>query len=731
VSTVSVVIPVKDGARYLREVLEALAREGVDETLVIDSGSADDSREIARSAGVELIEIAPEEFGHGRTRNLGAERTTGELICFLTQDATPCPGWLDAYRAAVTPAERVGAAYGPHLPRPDTSPMIARELTEFFAGFSSDGQAALQRAGDATFLSNVNACYTRACWEEIRFPELEYSEDQAFGAQMLEAGWSKVYQPRAAVFHAHDYRALEFMRRYFDEYRGLRSSIGHVEPIAPRATLGDVRALVRADRCWMGEHGYPRGERTLWTARSLRHHAGRKVFSALGSRAERLPRPVRRRLSFEGTDYADRPKATEARAPESSVASAAGVRSEARIGAGDDTDTPIHGAPFPAQIRAHEYEPVGRILDDGPAPLAPPIPGMSERQRLHVAFVIPPFSEGSGGHNIVFQLILRLERAGHTCSVWIDDPFGHRGHEWPAFVRGSIREHFASVDAPVYKNVAHWYGADVVVATAWQTVYPALALANVRARAYLVNDHEPEFYPTSVESVWAAATYRLGLYGVCGSPWLRDLYVQRYGGVAEVFDYGVDHAVYRPRPVKRRRDTVVYYCRSATPRRAVALGVMALHELYRRRPDVRVVMFGERHPMGTPFPYEHLGVASPDRLARLYCESTVGLSLSMTNYSLIPQEMLACGLPCVDLQRASAESVFGVDGPVELTAFDPQALADHVERLLADEELWRRRSEKGLSFVADRSWDRAAEQVEAALRHALRERERLASAAAA
>ena len=45
----SVVIPVKDGERYLDEVLAALRREGVDEMLVIDSGSQDRSVEIARA----------------------------------------------------------------------------------------------------------------------------------------------------------------------------------------------------------------------------------------------------------------------------------------------------------------------------------------------------------------------------------------------------------------------------------------------------------------------------------------------------------------------------------------------------------------------------------------------------------------------------------------------------------------------------------------------------------
>ncbi|HEY1832983.1 MAG TPA: glycosyltransferase [Solirubrobacteraceae bacterium] len=698
----SVVIPVLDGRRYLRELLDALAGERPDEVLVIDSGSSDGSPEIARAAGVELLRVEPSSFGHGRTRNLGAEHTRGELICFLTQDATPLPGWLAALREAFALDERIGAVYGPHRPRQDTSPMIARELTEFFAGFSPAGGPVVQEPGDSSFLSNVNACYRRACWEQVRFRDLAYAEDQAFGADMLAAGWKKAYQPEAAVLHAHDYGTVDFMRRYFDEYRGLRASIGHVEPFDPRAVLGDVRALVGADVRWMQKAGYPPAARLRWSARSLAHHSGRKASSALGSRSAALPRVVRKSMSFERSDYAPTETETET----------------APVQPGR-----VAGIPLPAQIPAHEYDKISRVLREGPAPLSEPLPGMAERTPLHVAFVIPPFGAGSGGHNIIFQLTHRLERAGHTCSIWVEDVFGHRRHEWPGVIRAAVREQFAPVAAPVHKGFEHWYGADVVVATGWETVYAALELPTVRARAYLVNDHEPEFFPTSVESVWAADTYRQGLYGVCGSPWLRDLYVERYGGTAEVFDYGVDHDVYFPHAVERERDTVVYYCRSTTPRRAVALGLMALHELHRRRPQTRIVMFGEQYEMRTPFPYEHLGVASPQTLARLFSQASVGLCLSMTNYSLIPQEMLACGLPCVDLEGASAESVFGSDGPVELSEFDSHALAGHVERLLESPELWQRRSQTGVEFVKERSWDRAAEQVESALRRALRQRE--------
>lgn len=330
------VIPVKDGERYLEELLDALAREGVDEVLVIDSGSGDRSLEIARAAGAQLLQIPPEEFGHGRTRNLGAERTSGDLICFLTQDATPCPGWLAAYREAFAADHRVGAAYGPHLPRADTSPMIARELIEFFASFTADGQQhedspasghrcspasgrddppanrraamrpVVQRAGGPTFLSNVNACYARTCWEEIRFRDVPYSEDQAFGRDMLATGWVKVYHPEAAVMHAHDYGMIEFMRRYFDEYRGLRETTGHVEPFDVLATARYVSKQVLADRRYMSECGVSRLARARWSARGVAHHGGRRVFAALGSRAQRIPTPLRRTLSLERRDDAGR-----------------------------------------------------------------------------------------------------------------------------------------------------------------------------------------------------------------------------------------------------------------------------------------------------------------------------------------------------------------------------------------------------------------------------------------
>ncbi|MEA2371221.1 MAG: hypothetical protein QOH12_1615 [Solirubrobacteraceae bacterium] len=704
------VIPVKDGERYLEELLLALSLEGLDEILVIDSGSTDRSPEIARARGARVLEIAPEGFGHGATRNLGAEQTTAELICFLTQDATPLPGWLAAYREAFTLDPRVGAAYGPHLPRAQTSPMIARELTEFFAGFAPDGRPVVQGAEGPVFLSNVNAAYARGCWAELRFREIDYAEDQAFGKDMLAAGWTKVYHPGAGVLHAHDYGPAEFMRRYFDEYRGLRETTGHVEPLNPLGTIGAIRVGMRGDRRWLDDHGVTGVEQARWLARSGIHHGGRRVFAALGSRATSLPAPVERRLSLEGRTSGQRGSSRGPSTPPT-----------------PSTPSGLPRLPPPSSIaarhRQNDYAYVEEVWRDGPAPLLDPVPGTAERDRLRIAMVLPPFTRGSGGHNTLLQILTRLESRGHICSVWVYDFLGVHKDVWPGVLRAELREFFAPLEGPVYKGFDRWQGADVVLATGWQTVHPTLRLDHCRARVYVVNDHEPEFYATSTERALASETYGHGLHCVAASPWLRDLLIDRYGASADAFQLGVAHDTYEPRPVERRRDTVVYYARHSTARRAVPVGLMALAELHRRRPDVRIVLFGSKDPLDTSFPYDHLGVLTPEQLSWLYSESTVGLCLSLTNFSLMPKEMLACGLPCVELAGISAESIFGPDGPVELAPLDPAQIADALERLLDDRELWERRSRDGAAFVASHTWDHAADEVEAGLRHALALRE--------
>jgi glycosyltransferase involved in cell wall biosynthesis len=306
-SSATVAIPVLNGGPRLQEVLDAVARQRVDrevELLVADSGSTDGSRELAARHGAALVDVPPGGFSHGGTRNLLMERASGEHVAFLTQDAVPASDtWLARLLEAFDLAPEVALAYGPYIPRPDASVMVARELTEFFASLSPDGRPRVDRGlrdedrrpGPVTFFTDANSCIARSAWERVGFRDVSFAEDQLLATDMLAAGFAKAFVPAAGVVHSHDYPPLERLGRFFDEFRALREVYGHVEKVGVRHTLGTIRRNVARDRAYASARGG--GDVTL---DALTFHVVRAAGAALGTRADRLPAALRRRLSREG-----------------------------------------------------------------------------------------------------------------------------------------------------------------------------------------------------------------------------------------------------------------------------------------------------------------------------------------------------------------------------------------------------------------------------------------------
>jgi glycosyltransferase involved in cell wall biosynthesis len=146
----------------------------------------------------------------------------------------------------------------------------------------------------------------------------------------------------------------------------------------------------------------------------------------------------------------------------------------------------------------------------------------------------------------------------------------------------------------------------------------------------------------------------------------------------------------------------------------VPLGMLALAELRRRRPATEIALFGDATPLTAPFAFTNLGILDPPDVARAYAEATVGLVLSLTNHSLAAQEMLACGLPVVELRTPSTEAAFA-GSPIVLADASVLALADALERLLDDPAERGERAEAGLRWAGSRTWERATTAFEAGL----------------
>jgi glycosyltransferase involved in cell wall biosynthesis len=256
------------------------------------------------------------------------------------------------------------------------------------------------------------------------------------------------------------------------------------------------------------------------------------------------------------------------------------------------------------------------------------------------------------------------------------------------------------------------------MATEWTTAFPVRDLPNCREKGYLVQDHEPEFYATSAESTWAEETYRMGYRCVAYTPWMADILRDRYGLEARWFECGTDLDVFRFAGEEAREEEVIaVYARRETARRAVDLAMAGLAVLAERRPTIRPVLFGSRQKTKLPFAAEDLGVVAPRRLAELYRSAQVGMVFSLTTHSLVAHEMMASGLPTVELEGDNVGSALGASGDVvELAARTPDAIADAVEALLANREPAAAMARRARAFVEERTWDRAGDQIETALR---------------
>ena len=92
--SVGVVLPVRNGGRLLAEVLAALSAQTVepDEVVVVDDRSTDDSADVARRAGAEVVTGGG---GPYRSRNLGWRATATDVVAFVDARSRPEPTWLE------------------------------------------------------------------------------------------------------------------------------------------------------------------------------------------------------------------------------------------------------------------------------------------------------------------------------------------------------------------------------------------------------------------------------------------------------------------------------------------------------------------------------------------------------------------------------------------------------------------------------------------------------------
>jgi glycosyltransferase involved in cell wall biosynthesis/SAM-dependent methyltransferase len=318
---------------------------------------------------------------------------------------------------------------------------------------------------------------------------------------------------------------------------------------------------------------------------------------------------------------------------------------------------------------------------------------------VRVSWIVPGLIVGGGGHRNILRAAYHLERLGYDVQLYFT--------EWDGTdeeLNRMIRAHFYPLRGTACRYRGDIAACDVLFATHWSTVRPALDnRSSAREVMYFVQDFEPFFYPMGTEYLLAENTYREGLYHVTSGPWCERVLRTKFAAEADHFQFPIDTTIYVRRERTDQRTRVLYFAKPEMPRRCYSLGVEALRQFHRLRPDVEIVFFGSPavDVGGLGFPVRLAGILDLEELAELYSNSDLGVVFSPTNPSLVPYEMMSCGLPVVDLSGEFAELNYGGRTDMALLVDpDPPLIAAQMADLLADRIELRERSRRGEEFAA-------------------------------
>jgi hypothetical protein len=325
-----------------------------------------------------------------------------------------------------------------------------------------------------------------------------------------------------------------------------------------------------------------------------------------------------------------------------------------------------------------------------------------------INWVIPPYGKGSGGHLNIFRFITNLESLGFNCRIVI---VGSPQPVSAEQAKKEIEDWFFPLKAEIFLGMDNAQAACYTIATEWRTAYWVRSFSATKHRCYFVQDFEPWFFAMGSEYVFAEQTYSFGFYGITAGTWLKEKLALEYGMQTAAVGFSYDRHLYQKLP--RRNEPIViqrvfFYARPPTQRRAFELGLLVLNEVTKRMPQVEVVFAGW-DVSGYVIPFKHLnaGLLSLEELPDLYSQCDVALVLSLSNLSLLPLELMACGTPVVSNKAPWTEWLLNEDN-ARLSATTVTDLTDAVCHILNNPDEAARLRRGGFTTVAQTDWYKEA-----------------------
>ena len=236
----SVIIRTFNEEKFLPDLLMAINQQTYRdyETIVVDSGSLDRTREIAARKADKLVPIESRDFTFGHSLNIGIQQTASKYIVIVSAHTLPFDeNWLENLIEPLR-NDNTAMVYGRQLGGASSKFSEAQDMRRTF------GVKRVVLTPPRFFANNANSAIRRDLWQQYPFDEaLLGLEDIDWAKYWMERSYQVVYEPRAALYHIHEENWRQIRKRYYREavaarwigIRGARHAI--VNPLEEVARL--------------------------------------------------------------------------------------------------------------------------------------------------------------------------------------------------------------------------------------------------------------------------------------------------------------------------------------------------------------------------------------------------------------------------------------------------------------------------------------------------------------
>ena len=213
---VSIIIRTRNEAKYLQTLFDGIEANlypnSYYETIIVDSGSTDNTVQIAKCLADKVIQIPREKFTFGYSLNVGISEANVEYIIIVSAHCKPTTkNWL---KDLLSPFQdkTVAMVYGSQIGCKESKFSDTQDLMRRYTG-----------ERPYYFSNNANSAIRKSLWEQHKFNEiLPGLEDIEWTKYWLEQGFKTIYQASAEVQHCHTDTGKQTRNRFYREAKAAR-----------------------------------------------------------------------------------------------------------------------------------------------------------------------------------------------------------------------------------------------------------------------------------------------------------------------------------------------------------------------------------------------------------------------------------------------------------------------------------------------------------------------------